>query len=69
LCRRTLDIHDYISKKEFSEVISMSNHLKLFFSPKIADFYFNYALKKYFVWILLFYTCVLLLICTLIFVI
>lgn len=69
LCRRTLDIHDYISKKEFSEVISISNHLVLFFSPKITEFYFNYALKKYFVWILSVYTCVLLLVYVLIVVI
>jgi hypothetical protein len=69
LCRRNLDIYDYISKKEFSDVISMSEHFVLFFSPKIAAFYFNYALRKYFISILLIYTCILLLVCTLIVVI
>lgn len=66
LCRRPLDIYDYISKKEFSDIISISNHISLFFSPKVTEFYINYTLKNYFVWILSVYIFVLLFVCILI---
>jgi hypothetical protein len=62
LCRNYLDIYNYVSKKEFSNIIRKSEIFSISFSPKITEFYINYTFRNYFVLLFTVYTIFILLI-------